>query len=211
MAAYTKGSHTESHTLHFIHSPHTALICLHACADTHADTQGLKLAGGTAPAATKESNQRFITSWTKRICKTIVTQINNVCISVWSASGACFTSIHCFALTGLPPYLHLYCRIQFYICPDLLCFHLLVVFLLVNSSSWLWVSVLFSPPVSDPSPLDCLLTWASAERTSALTLKTPTWNASRWRSRRRSEYLSLRTFWRMLMLHNFPFVGAAQC
>lgn len=52
---------------------------------------------------------------------------------------------------------------------------------------------LTSPSISPPSPLDCHLiaclpTWASAGKTSALTLKIPTWNASPWRSRRRSEW-----------------------
>lgn len=52
---------------------------------------------------------------------------------------------------------------------------------------------LISFSISPPSPpvcrlTACLPTWASAGRTSALTLKIPTWNASPWRSRRRSEW-----------------------
>lgn len=52
---------------------------------------------------------------------------------------------------------------------------------------------LISFSISPPSPpacrlTACLPTWVSAGRTSALTLKIPTWNASPWRSRRRSEW-----------------------
>lgn len=51
------------------------------------------------------------------------------------------------------------------------------------------------PSIFPPSPRDFQLTarlqtWASAGRPSASTSKTPTWNASPWRSRRRSEWLT---------------------
>lgn len=160
MAAYTKGSHTEI--------PHSAFHSF----STHCInllTRRYTGIGANRRTTAKESNQRFITSRAKK-------KPHNCCYTSKQCVYSCLVILRClfhqhplyFELTGHPPYFS--------------CF---------SPSLFIFMAVGFcpviSPPISDPSPLDCLLTWASAGRTSALTLKTPTWNASQWRSRRRSE------------------------
>lgn len=189
MAAYTKGSHIEiPHTAFHSFTTYSTNLLTRTCWYTRRYT-GMGDNRRTTPAA-KESNQSFITSWAKKIHIAVVSQVNNVYIPVWSASGACFSRIHCIlnSQTILLIYIYIvkFCFISIRPCSAFTfycsCF---------SPSHFIFMAVAFypviSPPISYPSPLDCLLTWASAERTSALTLKTLTWNASPWRSRRRSE------------------------